>query len=130
MFRYVFVSLLPDVVREVVTSMESLDDMAKTAGDILQSNASARISVLAQSSQLAHDFDDHVALASGTLLVLRLLRARPTASTRPTSAMGATPSSVTALEPVPWPGSPPGGRRETATPGGVSSRLQQLHLLN
>ena len=62
MFRYVFVSLLPDVVREVVTSMESLDDMAKTAGDILQSNASARISALAQSSQLAHDFDDHVAL--------------------------------------------------------------------
>ena len=45
-FRYLFVSLLPDVVREVVATMESLDDMAKTAGSILQSNAAARISAL------------------------------------------------------------------------------------
>ena len=41
MFRYVFVSLLPDVVREVVSSMDSLDDMAQTAGNILQANAAS-----------------------------------------------------------------------------------------
>ena len=46
MFRYVFVSLLPDVVREVVTSMDSLDDMARTANNILQSNASGRLAAL------------------------------------------------------------------------------------
>ena len=51
MFRYVFVSLLPDVVREVVTSMESLDDMAKTAGNILQSNAASRINALSQDQE-------------------------------------------------------------------------------
>ena len=44
LFRYFFVSLLPDVVREVVATMDSLDDMAKTAKGILQSNAAARIS--------------------------------------------------------------------------------------
>ena len=41
MFRYVFVSLLPDVVREVVSSIDSLDDMAITAGNILQANTAA-----------------------------------------------------------------------------------------
>ena len=41
MFRYVFVSLLPDVVREVVSSMDSLDDMAATAGNILQANTAS-----------------------------------------------------------------------------------------
>ena len=41
MFRYVFVSLLPDVVREVVSSIESLDDMALTAGNILQANVAS-----------------------------------------------------------------------------------------
>ena len=45
-FRYLFVSLLPDVVREVVATMESLDDMARTASNILQSNTAARISAL------------------------------------------------------------------------------------
>ena len=45
-FRYLFISLLPDVVREVVATMESLDDMAKSATSILQSNAAARISAL------------------------------------------------------------------------------------
>ena len=41
MFRYVFVSLLPDVVREVVSSIDSLDEMATTAGNILQANVAA-----------------------------------------------------------------------------------------
>ena len=44
LFRYLFISLLPDVVREVVANMESLDDMAKAAKSILESNAAARIS--------------------------------------------------------------------------------------
>ena len=48
-FRYLFVSLLPDVVREVVATMDSLDAMAKTANSILQLNAAARISALAVS---------------------------------------------------------------------------------
>ena len=51
-FRYLFISLLPDVVREVVATMDSLDDMAKTANSILQSNAAARINALSQ------QFDD------------------------------------------------------------------------
>ena len=34
-FRYIFVNLLPDVVREVVSSMDLLDEMAKTANNIL-----------------------------------------------------------------------------------------------
>ena len=45
-FRYPFVSLLPDVVREVVATMESLDNMAKTANSILHSNDASRISAL------------------------------------------------------------------------------------
>ena len=45
-FRYLFVSLLPDVVREVVATMDSLDDMAMTANSVLQSNAAARINAL------------------------------------------------------------------------------------
>ena len=50
MFRYVFVSLLPDVICEVVSSMDSLDDMAATAGNILQSNvaSTARVCAVAQ----------------------------------------------------------------------------------
>ena len=55
MFRYVFVSLLPDIVREVVSSMDSLDDMARTADSILQSNTSSRINALGLTS------DDQVA---------------------------------------------------------------------
>ena len=43
-FRYLFVSLLPDGVREVVANLDSLDDVARTANTIMQSNASARIS--------------------------------------------------------------------------------------
>ena len=50
-FRYLFVSLLPDVVREVVATMDSLDDMAKTANSILQSNASARINALSTATE-------------------------------------------------------------------------------
>ena len=42
-FHYIFVNLLPDVVREVVSSMDSLDEMAKTANNILQANASSKI---------------------------------------------------------------------------------------
>ena len=33
LFRYIFVNLLPYVVWEVVSSMESLDEMAETAGE-------------------------------------------------------------------------------------------------
>ena len=50
LFRYFFVSLLPDVVREVVASMDSLDDMAKTANNILQSNAAAHVYALRQAN--------------------------------------------------------------------------------
>ena len=50
-FRYLFVSLLPDVVREVVANMDSLDDMARAANSILQSNAAARISALSSSTE-------------------------------------------------------------------------------
>ena len=42
-FRYIYVNLLPDVVREVVSSMESLDEMAKTANNILQASASSKV---------------------------------------------------------------------------------------
>ena len=49
MFRYVFVSLLPDVVREVVSSLDSLDEMANTAGNILQSNVAATACVCSAS---------------------------------------------------------------------------------
>ena len=42
-FRYLFINLLPDVVREVVSSIPSLDDMATTAGNILQSTSSSRV---------------------------------------------------------------------------------------
>ena len=55
-FRYLFISLLPDVVREVVATMDSLDDMARTANGILQSNVAARISALSLSRA-----DDQVA---------------------------------------------------------------------
>ena len=50
MFRYVFVSLLPDVVREVVSSVDSLDEMAVTAGNILQANVAATPRVCTVSS--------------------------------------------------------------------------------
>ena len=52
LFRYVFVSLLPDVVREVVTSIDSLDKMALMAGNILQANpvSSSRVCSVTQSS--------------------------------------------------------------------------------
>ena len=53
LFRYFFVSLLPDGVREVVATMDSLDDMAKTANSILQSNAAARVSALAVDAEVA-----------------------------------------------------------------------------
>ena len=46
-FRYIFVNLLPDVVREVVSSMDSLDEMAKTANNILQASASSKITSVA-----------------------------------------------------------------------------------
>ena len=45
-FRYLFIRLLPDVVREVVATMDSLDDMARAANSILQSNTAARLSAL------------------------------------------------------------------------------------
>ena len=54
MFRYVFVSLLPDVVREVVSSMDSLDDMAHTAGNILQANAASSPRVAALNLDMDH----------------------------------------------------------------------------
>lgn len=44
LFRYIFVNLLPDVVREVVSSMDSLDEMATTATTVYQANASALVS--------------------------------------------------------------------------------------
>ena len=53
LFRYFFVTLLPDVVREVVATMDSLDDMAKTASNILQSNVAARVSALAEDAEVA-----------------------------------------------------------------------------
>ena len=50
-FRYLFINLLPDVVREVVSSIPSLDDMATTAGNILQSTSSSRVAALAVSPE-------------------------------------------------------------------------------
>ena len=50
-FRYLFISLLPDVVREVVANMDSLDDMARSAGSLLQTNAAARLSALSLSPE-------------------------------------------------------------------------------
>ena len=44
-FRYLFISLLPDVVREVVANM------ARAAGSLLQTNAAARISALSLNSE-------------------------------------------------------------------------------
>ena len=44
LFRHIFVNLLPDVVREVVSSVDSLDEMAATATTVLQSNASTSVS--------------------------------------------------------------------------------------
>ena len=55
MFRYVFASLLPDVVREVVSSLESLDEMAATAGNILQANAASAARVCAVSDSVGAD---------------------------------------------------------------------------
>ena len=46
LFRHIFVHLLPDVVREVVSSIDSLDEMAATATTVYQSNAAASISAL------------------------------------------------------------------------------------
>ena len=45
-FRCIFVSLLPDVVREVVSPMDSLDEMARTANCVLQSNTASRVNTL------------------------------------------------------------------------------------
>ena len=42
LFRYTFINLLPDVVREVVSSM---DEMAEKATDIYQANASALVGI-------------------------------------------------------------------------------------
>ena len=47
LFRYIFVNLLPDVVREVVSSVESLDEMAATATTVYQANAAALVSSVA-----------------------------------------------------------------------------------
>ena len=41
------------MVREVVATMDSLDDMAKTASSILQSNVAARVSALAEDAEVA-----------------------------------------------------------------------------
>ena len=87
-FRYLFISLLPDVVREVVASMDSLDDMARTANSILQSNASARISALSANDDVRPQGDAQVA-------ALR----RPSVARSPRRPRGrpASPSSSAAL---------------------------------
>ena len=46
LFHFIFVNLLEDVVREVVSSMDNLDDMAATATAIYETNASASVSSL------------------------------------------------------------------------------------
>ena len=45
-FRCLFINLLPDVVREVVSSIPSLDDMATTSGNILQSSSSSWVAAI------------------------------------------------------------------------------------
>ena len=47
LFRHIFVNLLPDVIREVVSSIDSLDEMAATATTIYQSNAANLVSSVA-----------------------------------------------------------------------------------
>ena len=43
LFLYIFVNLLPDVVREVVSSMESLDEMAERATMVYQANSTCLV---------------------------------------------------------------------------------------
>ena len=50
-----FVSLLPDVVREVVSSIDSLDEMAVTASNIFQANVAATTRVCAVSTNAPPD---------------------------------------------------------------------------
>ena len=47
LFRHIFVNLLPDVIREVVSSIDSLDEMAATATTVFQSNAANIVSSVA-----------------------------------------------------------------------------------
>ena len=99
MFRYVFVSLLSDVVREVVPSIDSLDGMASTAGSILQANA-------ASSPRVASVLLDREAVAP---VVAAASRRLPTPSVSPAprlcrlhaTNMARTPSVVTGPHRVP-----------------------------
>ena len=50
LFRHIFVNLLPDVVREVVSSVDSLDEMATTATTVYQANAAALVSAVSAES--------------------------------------------------------------------------------
>ena len=77
-FRYLFISLLPDVVREVVATMDSLDDMARTANGILQSNVAARISALTH----CQDADQVAALRRTPTSSSRSFRRQPTSPRR------------------------------------------------
>ena len=52
LFRYIFINLLPDVVREVVSSMDDLDEMAEKATDIYQANALALVSAVSTPSEV------------------------------------------------------------------------------
>ena len=81
LFRYLFVSSLPDGVREVVANIDSLDDIAKTAKNILQSNAAARISAV-QSEVL----DDSLATAEQ----VSALRRAPRPAQSPRRSLGSS----------------------------------------
>ena len=41
LFRFIFINLLPDVVREVVANIDDLDEMAEMATTVYQANANA-----------------------------------------------------------------------------------------
>ena len=47
LFRHIFVNLLPDVVREIVSSIDDLDELATTATTVYESNAAALVSSVA-----------------------------------------------------------------------------------
>ena len=48
LFRYIFVNLLPDVFCEIVSSMDSLDEMASIATSVLQAKTSSLVASVCQ----------------------------------------------------------------------------------
>ena len=88
-FRYLFVSLLPDVVREVVATMDSLDDMARTANSVLQSNAAARISALSVQDDFRRQDDSRRLGDDAQVFALR----RPSSARSPRRPKGPASSS-------------------------------------